>query len=72
MTSRDRLHKLVDQLPACEVATAARVLEALAANADPLAGAPEDDEPTTTEDRHAVTTGWQLYQQGRGNTLSRP
>ncbi len=70
MTTKERLHQLVDQLPESEVATATRVLEALRAAADPLASAPEDDEPTTAEDRRAIKEGWELYRQGKGQIRS--
>lgn len=69
MTTKERLHQLVDELPVSEVATAARVLEALRATADPLASAPEADEPTTAEDRQAIKEGWKLYRQGKGTIL---
>lgn len=72
MTTKERLHQLVDQLPASEVATAARVLEALPATADPLASAPEDDEPTTDADRDAISEGWRLYREEKGSILPRP
>jgi hypothetical protein len=49
MTVKERLHHLVDVLPERELETAARVLEALHATADPVAwaldNAPLDDEP---------------------------
>lgn len=69
MSTKERLHQLVDELPASEVATAARVLEALRATADPLASAPEDDEPTTAGDHQAIKEGWKLYRQGKGSVL---
>jgi hypothetical protein len=49
MAARQSLHKLVDALPEQDVATAARVLEALSLPLDPversLRMAPIDDEP---------------------------
>lgn len=61
MTTTERLHRLVDELPERERETAVRVLEGLAALTfaeDPvahaLAAAPDDDEPETDEER-AVT-----------------
>jgi hypothetical protein len=49
MTVKERLHHLVDALPETELETAARVLEALRATADPVAWALDnallDDEP---------------------------
>lgn len=48
MTRREALHRLIDDLPEQEIPTAARVLEALRATADPvlriLSSAPVDDE----------------------------
>jgi hypothetical protein len=58
MTVRERLHHLVDTLPESEELTAARILEALAATADPvrraLQSAPLDEEPESEEERQAV------------------
>jgi hypothetical protein len=58
MTVKERLHYLVDALPESEAPTARRVLEALAATADPLrsalVAAPEDDEPESATERLAV------------------
>jgi len=48
VTRREALHRLIDDLPEQEIPTAARVLEALRATADPvlrtLFSAPLDDE----------------------------
>ena len=58
MTVKERLHQLVDTLPESEELTAARILEALAATADPvrraLQNAPPEDEPESEEERQAV------------------
>lgn len=61
MTTRERLHRLVDVLPESDTDTAARVLEALAAAGgalDPAARAallaPDDDEPMTDAERAGV------------------
>ena len=67
---RDALHRLVDELPDPEVATAARVLEALRATAeDPvlrtLMDAPEEDESLSEEGRAAVEEGMQDLRQGK-------
>lgn len=49
MTTKERLHRLVDSLPERDLDTAARVLEALQAMGDPVArtldSARDDDEP---------------------------
>jgi hypothetical protein len=58
MTVKERLHRLVDRLPESEELTAARILEALVATADPvqraLASAAPDDEPESEEEKRAV------------------
>ena len=59
MTTKERLHRLIDQLPEPELADAERVLEALRVHgADRLARrlltAPLDDEPETEDERRAV------------------
>lgn len=64
MTTKERLHELVDALPESEVGTAIRILDALRATADPFASAPEDDEPTTDEDRAAIREGREAYRTG--------
>ncbi len=56
MTTREKVHKLLDELPESEVEP---VLEFIVSrHADPLlqaiANAPEDDEPWTEEDEAAV------------------
>ena len=74
MTTRERIHQLVEQLPDTELATAERVLAGLAALADAqpvlraLAGASEDDEPVTEEDASAIEEGERDL--GLGRTLS--
>ncbi len=63
MTVKERLHHLVDVLPERELETAARVLEALHATADPVAwaldNAPLDDEPYTQEEQAAVEEAYE-------------
>lgn len=59
MSRKDRLHHLVDELPDSAVPSAERYLEELRqAEHDPVLRAfleaPEDDEPTTDEDRAAL------------------
>ncbi|HVC34566.1 MAG TPA: hypothetical protein VNL16_13735 [Chloroflexota bacterium] len=57
ITSRERLHQLVDRLPADQLDAARRALDQVVA-ADPvlhaLLTAPEDDEPLTDADRAAL------------------
>ncbi len=70
--TRDTLHRLVDELPDEEVGTAARVLAALGATANPLLRsllhAPEDDEPQTPAERAAVAEAWAEHRRGEGST----
>jgi hypothetical protein len=59
MTTKERLHRLVDALPDPVLAEAEHLLEELQQRAaDPLlqalAAAPEDDEPETDEERAAI------------------
>jgi hypothetical protein len=66
---RDRLHRLIDQLPEGEVRTAERFLEYLRdLGGDPLlarlSSAAEDDETTTEEDAAAADEGWREYVRG--------
>lgn len=72
MTTKDRLHQLVDRLPETEVGVAERVLEALTKACDPvqwsLEHAPIDDEPLTDEERAAIDEGWAAA--ARGDVLT--
>ncbi len=59
MTTKDKLHRLVDALPEPVLDEAERLLQELQRRAaDPLlralAAAPEDDEPDTEEERAAI------------------
>ena len=58
MQSTERLHRLVDALPAAELQAAERYLEFLAGHGHPfvraLLNAPEADEPLSDEDRAAL------------------
>jgi hypothetical protein len=58
MSTRDTLHRLIDELPESELTAAERFLNYLLATADPvlqaLLEAPPDDEPETEEERQAV------------------
>jgi hypothetical protein len=73
MTVKERLHHLVDVLPERELETAARVLEALHATADPvgwaLDNAPLDDEPYTQEEQAAVEEAYEDVASGTTFTL---
>jgi hypothetical protein len=59
MVTKERLHELVDRLPDAEVATAARVLEALGGVAlrapfQAIESVPFDDEPEDGDEAAAV------------------
>jgi len=69
MTSKERLHQLIEQLPDKELTDAELVLEALHAHqADPLARrlltAPLDDEPESDKERAAVAEARQALTDG--------
>lgn len=59
MTTREKLHRLVDELAEAELAPTLRLVETQ--RHDPmlqaLADAPEDDEPWTDQDEAAVAEG---------------
>ena len=62
MLTKERLHELVEAVPERDVATAARILEALAglAPGEPFyttETAPVDDEPETDEERLTIARG---------------
>ncbi|MSQ27848.1 MAG: hypothetical protein EXR51_06895 [Dehalococcoidia bacterium] len=66
MTTKQRLHELVDRLPEGETGLAERLLEDLLE--DPVAvalrNAPLDDEPETEEERAAVEEAKAAYRRG--------
>ena len=70
MTTKDKLHHLVDQLPECELGAAQRFLEYLRDTGDPVLRAfmeaPEDDEPETEEERQAIAEAMEDIEAGRG------
>ena len=67
MTTKERLHQLVDELPDGEVSEAERLLSALRID-DPvlraLDTAPYDDEPETDEERAAVAEAREAIARG--------
>ncbi len=74
MTVKERLHRLVDELPESELHTAERFLEYVrVASLDPimqaLMAAPEDDEPTTPEENLGAQEAWQEYLRGEARPL---
>ena len=76
MTTKERLHQLIEELPEEEFSAAERLLEALrhtGQHRDPilelLARAPLDDEPLSDEDRAAHRAGMEEYRAGRSRPL---
>ena len=62
MTTKERIHQLVEDLPESELETAKRVLEALSALpsnpvVEALANAPVDDEPVPDAEAQAIEEG---------------
>ncbi len=70
MSSRDSLHRLIDNLPEQDVPTATRVLEALRATGDPVRWALDnariDDEPDQDDFDGGLTEARQEVEAGRG------
>jgi hypothetical protein len=73
MSTRDSLHRLIDELPESELATAERFLHYLRATADPvlraLLEAPLDDEPEADDERQAVQAAREELARGEVRTL---
>ena len=69
---RQRLHRLVDELPASEVVAAERFLRFLRNESDPamrsLIDAPDDDEPESEAERLAVAEAREEFR--RDHTVS--
>lgn len=67
--SKEKLHRLVDELPNSEVHAARRYLEYLRNLRDPVLRAfleaPEDDEPETPEEREAMVEAYRDVEAGR-------
>lgn len=68
MQTRERLHRLVDELPESELHAAERYLDFLRTAGDPLlralAAAPVDDEPLTPDDEAAIAEARAEYERG--------
>jgi hypothetical protein len=71
--AKERLYRLIDQIPEAEVHTAERFLEYLTTADDPvlraLMTAPEDDEPVTPEEEEAVREALEDIEAGRVHSL---
>ena len=69
MTTRETLHKLIDELPEDEIQAATLYLQHLRNRNDPvlaaLLNAPEDDEPESDYERDAVAEGMEDLAAGR-------
>jgi hypothetical protein len=74
MTSRDSLHRLIDDLPESEIVRVERVLQALRETAPPpsftLENAPEDDELESPGEAAAVAEAWKEHREGKGFTTA--
>ncbi len=68
MTTRETLHRLIDELAEEELEAAGRYLECLRDGGDSflraLLEAPEDDEPETREEAEAVREAREQYRRG--------
>ena len=71
--AKERLYRLVDQIPEGEVHTAERFLEYLMTADDPvlraLMNAPEDDEPVSAEEEEAVREALEDVAAGRMHSM---
>ena len=69
MQTRDRIHRLLDDLPEAELSAVEQFLAQRRAAADPLlralADAPTDDEPITPEEETAVAEAYADIAAGR-------
>jgi predicted transcriptional regulator len=71
MTTKERIHRMVDDLPESELDTVERVLEGLSALslsdpvAEALANATVDDESVTDEEAQAIEEGERDIAEGR-------
>ena len=72
MSSRDSLHRLIEDLPESELVRAERVLEVLKETAEgslhTLENAPDDDVLETPEEAAAVAQAWQEHRAGKSLT----
>ncbi|MBI3979150.1 MAG: hypothetical protein HY331_13275 [Chloroflexi bacterium] len=76
MTTKERLHRLVEELPESELHAALRFLEYLRnVGCDPvlraLHQAPEDDEPATPEEDQEAAEAWREYLRGEARPWER-
>ena len=68
MRTRDRLHRLIDDLPEDELAAVEEVLTRRRQADDPflraLANAPAESEPLSPEDEADIDEGWEAIRRG--------
>lgn len=69
MTTKERLHQLIDRIPESSSGRIEEYLEYFLETGDPvlaaLKSAPVDDEPVTEDERAAAAEGWDDYRAGR-------
>ncbi len=68
MTTRDAIHRIIDELPDGELGDVQLYLDYLRSGRDPLLlallNAPEDDEPTTPEEDAGASEAREQYRRG--------
>lgn len=68
MTTREAIHRIIDELPESELGDVQLYLDYLRSGRDPLLlallNAPEDDEPETPEEAAAVAEAREQYYRG--------
>jgi hypothetical protein len=70
MTTKEALHRLIDELPDRQLVAALALLERLRRGhagdlmLDVLEQAPEDNETTTADEDESSREGWRAYRQG--------
>lgn len=68
--ARERLRRLVDELPEAEMGAAERFLDFLRLHGDPSpAGVQEVDEPLTPEEIARAEQGWRECQEGKSRPI---
>jgi hypothetical protein len=71
MTTKEALHRLIDELPDGQLLTAQTLLERLRRGQsgdlmlDVLERAPEDDKPSTADEDESSREAWRAYKRGK-------
>jgi hypothetical protein len=72
MTTKETVHRLVDELPEAVLPVVERYLTTI--HQDPLihvlANAPIEDEELTLEERAALAAAWERYEHGTSNYIA--